>query len=338
MATLTENVNRIVDALGDIKEAIIEKGVTPTGKCETFCDAISKIPTGVDTSKDTVTQQYLAEGVTAHNALGVQISGELERHNSLTLTTPMMSYSNGIYLPADADISIDSESINNLIPANIKKDVSILGVTGTADAGIDTSNDTVTANKMLAGTTAHDKNGNAITGSIPTYNDTEWVHITGVNEVPLSVQTGGCYVQNDIGIDIDISDISSENIKRGVSILDVEGDFNGFADLQPTECFFSNQLASGKSQTFDISCNPKFITLATTQYYNGGTYKNRGWVANVDVGLQEAYRYVIAASTRTHEACHMSYVGIDSVDYNNMTLTISNPSAVAASFMIMLYD
>lgn len=46
MATLTENVARVTTALDDIKNAIIGKGVTPTGKCETFADAITNIPSG----------------------------------------------------------------------------------------------------------------------------------------------------------------------------------------------------------------------------------------------------------------------------------------------------
>lgn len=46
MATLTENVARVTSALDDIKNAIIGKGVTPTGKCETFADAIASIPSG----------------------------------------------------------------------------------------------------------------------------------------------------------------------------------------------------------------------------------------------------------------------------------------------------
>lgn len=46
MATLTENVARVTSALDDIKNAIIGKGVTPSGKCETFADAIASIPSG----------------------------------------------------------------------------------------------------------------------------------------------------------------------------------------------------------------------------------------------------------------------------------------------------
>lgn len=46
MASLTENATRITNALNDIKAAIIAKGQTPTGRCETFADAISKISGG----------------------------------------------------------------------------------------------------------------------------------------------------------------------------------------------------------------------------------------------------------------------------------------------------
>lgn len=53
MATLTENVARVTSALDDIKNAIIDKGVTPTGKCETFADAIASIPSGRKVVVDT---------------------------------------------------------------------------------------------------------------------------------------------------------------------------------------------------------------------------------------------------------------------------------------------
>lgn len=46
MASLTENATRITNALDDIKAAIIAKGQTPTGRCETYADAISKISGG----------------------------------------------------------------------------------------------------------------------------------------------------------------------------------------------------------------------------------------------------------------------------------------------------
>lgn len=53
MATLTENVARVTSALDDIKNAIIDKGVTPSGKCETFAQAIAEIPSGSNVKVDT---------------------------------------------------------------------------------------------------------------------------------------------------------------------------------------------------------------------------------------------------------------------------------------------
>ena len=52
MATLTENVARVTSALADIEQAIIDKGVTPSGKCETFADAIAQISGGGDAKVD----------------------------------------------------------------------------------------------------------------------------------------------------------------------------------------------------------------------------------------------------------------------------------------------
>lgn len=46
MATLVENATRVTNALADIKQAIIDKGQTPSGKCETFADAIANIDSG----------------------------------------------------------------------------------------------------------------------------------------------------------------------------------------------------------------------------------------------------------------------------------------------------
>lgn len=80
MATIAQNLAALQQARTDIAEAIENKGVTlAQGAGFTdFPQAIDSIPIGVDTSNDTVTPETLAEGVTAHDASGAQITGTME--------------------------------------------------------------------------------------------------------------------------------------------------------------------------------------------------------------------------------------------------------------------
>lgn len=80
MATIAQNLAALQQARTDIAEAITDKGVTlEEGAGFTdFPQAIEDIPTGVDTSNDTVTPATLAEGATAHNAAGEQITGTMQ--------------------------------------------------------------------------------------------------------------------------------------------------------------------------------------------------------------------------------------------------------------------
>lgn len=77
MATLTENVTRIIEALQDIKEAIIKKGQTPDGKCETFADAIDKISSGTDVSDTTAVEADVIKGKEFYKADGTKVEGSL---------------------------------------------------------------------------------------------------------------------------------------------------------------------------------------------------------------------------------------------------------------------
>lgn len=87
MATIAQNLASLQQARTDIAEAIENKGVTlEEGAGFTdFPQAIEDIPSGVDTSNDTVTSETLAEGVTAHDASGAQITGNLKSSSWLKL-------------------------------------------------------------------------------------------------------------------------------------------------------------------------------------------------------------------------------------------------------------
>ena len=107
------------------------------------------------------------------------LSGRIAYANSQKLTGTMTDNGavNGIistvaesytipsgYHNGSGSISIISSEQEKIIPENIKVGVNILGVTGAHFGGVDVSGDTVTAEKLLSGITAHRADGELITG------------------------------------------------------------------------------------------------------------------------------------------------------------------------------
>lgn len=75
--SIQSEINRLTTAKSDIATAIANKGVAvPSGtKIDEMAGLIAGIQVGVDTSKDTVTEDVLLFGYTAHNAAGNAITG-----------------------------------------------------------------------------------------------------------------------------------------------------------------------------------------------------------------------------------------------------------------------
>lgn len=65
-----------------------------------------------------------------------------------------------------------AEKQQKIIAENIRRNVSVFGVVGTLDEGIDTSDATATAANVAEGETAY-VNGEKITGTLPT-NETDY--------------------------------------------------------------------------------------------------------------------------------------------------------------------
>lgn len=88
--------------------------------------------TGIDTSDATATSNDILKDKTAY-AKGAKLTGTIESKEASTYvpTTNDQTISAGVYLSGDQTIKGDSR----LIPDNIKKGVSIFGVTGMYDAG-----------------------------------------------------------------------------------------------------------------------------------------------------------------------------------------------------------
>ena len=167
--TLSSDISTTSTALSDIKDAIIAKGVTPSGNITTYATAISQISGGSSpvitslnvtptTSAQTITAPSGTDGyspinvaavtssidanITANNIvsgvtiLGVTGNATVLNGTTLSVTpttsaqtlTPTSPY-NGFN---EVNVSAVTSSIDaNIVAGNIKKDVSILGVTGT---------------------------------------------------------------------------------------------------------------------------------------------------------------------------------------------------------------
>lgn len=133
------------------------------------------------------------------------------------------------------NILADKEA--NLLPENLKKGVTLLGVKGTLDGGIDTSDATATADVISEGKTAY-VNGNKITGTVRTYGkDMGWVpQLDSLQATPTGVQVGispWYNVMCEEGADITVSvsntklvdalGITSDEIAKGSTVLGIEG-------------------------------------------------------------------------------------------------------------------
>lgn len=182
-------------SLQNIADAIrIKNELTDTYKPSDMSQAIRDIALGVDTSDATAGDYSLAKGKTAY-AKGQKIEGTVEdtvptypttkpdktTYSKNVIEVDLSDYSNKIvttYKPSETDEIIGKDGIilrpnisleqpnttiaglENLSPENIKKDVSIAGISGTFTDGT-----TATAGDLLKGRTAY-SNGELITGTV----------------------------------------------------------------------------------------------------------------------------------------------------------------------------
>lgn len=111
----------------------------------------------------------------------------------------------------------------HLKPRNLKKNVTVLGITGTLDGGIDTEDATATAADILEGETAYAKD-EKLTGTMPNNGLLNYNPLTSEQLIPAGYTSGGRIAPVTSSID---PNITQANIRAGVSILGVQG------NLQP---------------------------------------------------------------------------------------------------------
>lgn len=172
---------------------------------------------GIETlTESNATSEDIKNGKIVYGNNGEKITGSAYAISQTVTITPSVDkhyllpgFYNGINIPGDTD----------LVASNIKKDVEIFGITGTYE-GTDTSDATATAADILTGKTAY-VNGEKLTGTIPTYGAHTYTPTTENQYFePGSYITGVQCIKGD-------ANLLPGNIRKGVSIFNVEGIYEG---------------------------------------------------------------------------------------------------------------
>lgn len=169
---------------------------------------------GVDVSFVTAQSGDVLSGKIFCDSAGNSANGGIQIQQSQTIipTTSNQVISSGLYLNGDQIIVGDS----NLVNSNIALGISIFGVSGTHQGGIDTSDANATENDLLEGKSAF-VNGSKISGAIPILASSSYTPTTSNQTIPSGQYLGG--VQTIVGD----ANLVSSNILSGVSIFGVSG-------------------------------------------------------------------------------------------------------------------
>lgn len=272
--------------------------------------------TVVDLTGDTITADKLLRGTTAHGANGEQIVGTCSYDSDTTDATAKLSEilggrtayvgggkvtgtmpDNGAvnhsmshkmelwqipqgYHNGSGGVYLDTTETAKLIPENIRQNVEIFGVTGTLEEGIDTTDATATADKILSGETAYAK-GSKVTGTMKNNGALSATIISKTDN--LKIPEGYHDGSGTVGISYtEQNKIISTNIKKGVTILGVSGK-NTVVDTETA----AGGIYAGKVMDGYVGyVNGNKITGTVADYSWGenvtGSPKNLTYVSNED--------------------------------------------------------
>ena len=242
MATISEFLSQLQSDKNNLVTNLVTKGVSAENT-ETFTSLVPKVlnitSKGIDTSDATAEANTILSGYSAY-VKGQKITGNIPLKDA-TIYTPSINnqeITSGQYLSGNQTILGDV----NLTSSNIKNGVTIFGVEGTMQEGIDTSDANATATDLLLNKTAY-VNGEKITGIIESLEATEYVPTT-TNQIINS----GQYISKDQTI-LGDANLISENIKSGITIFNITGSYTGSSSSTNEVILLDTTTSTSQSDT-----------------------------------------------------------------------------------------
>lgn len=235
---------------------------------------------GIDTSDATAVVEDIKQGKTVY-ARGQKLTGTMPNRGSVTISpnTVSQEHDSGYYDSIKVN-AVTNEIDTNIKSENIKKDISILGITGTLEEGVDTSDADAAAANIEINKTAY-VNGEKITGNIPLNNttlvvDNAEISLDGennkleMNSTNLTKQI----IDNNVNMkfNANYSDVattiglSPDKIKRGETILNVAGNVQEGIDTSDANAV-ETDILSGKTAYVDGNKITGTITSKEAQTY-----------------------------------------------------------------------
>lgn len=178
------------------------------------------------------------------------------------------TYINKVVFGGDTliDLSSDTITANKVLSGYTAHDKSGAPIIGSCDYDADTSDATAAADDILAGQTAY-KNGSKLIGTMTNQGEK---HLTiSARDTAVTIPAGYHDGSGDIGLgSTDKAALISTNIRSGVTILGISGNMSGSEDIAATSTTITPYTTSQTIQPSDLGNYNSFssVTVSAIAY------------------------------------------------------------------------
>lgn len=178
------------------------------------------------------------------------------------------TYVNKVVFGGDTliDLSSDTVTANKVLSGYTAHDKSGAPITGSCDYDANTSDATAAADDILAGQTAY-KNGTKLTGTMTNQGEK---HLTlSARDTAVTIPAGYHDGSGDIGLNsTDKAALIAANIRSGVTVLGVQGTMSGSESVKATSTTITPYTTSQTVQPSDLGDYNSFsaVTISAIAY------------------------------------------------------------------------